>query len=260
MVKPKPLVDGIWLLGGGSDTDALTDPHDCHTYLVWDGHSGFLVDCGTGLGFQRWADAIAQVCDPGTLAGCLVTHYHADHCGGAARVRGLGLRVYGSAETANALAYADEERTQVRAAREASIYPSDYRLQAAEIQPVAGSLAYGAIVVEVVQTPGHCDGHVVFDVTIGRKRVLFSGDCLFAGGLVSLQAIPDCRLDRYAASVIELASRHVDVLLPGHGAVVLDGASQHIRRAAGSFQRLIPPPNLLTIGDPAGWASPRSRS
>lgn len=75
--------------------------------------------------------------------------------------------------------------------------------------------------------------------------MLFSGDCLFAGGRVSLQALHDCRLDRYADTVIDLAGRDIDALLPGHGDAELSGAGRDIHRAAQSFRRLVPPPNFL---------------
>jgi hypothetical protein len=63
---------------------------------------------------------------------------------------------------------------------------------------------------------------------------------------VSVQAIHDCRLDRYAATVIDLAGRDIDVLLPGHDEPVLQAAGADIERAAQSFRRLVPPPNLLS--------------
>ena len=46
----RQVLDGIWLVASGTDEVALTDPHDCHCYLVWDGEGGFLVDARTGLG------------------------------------------------------------------------------------------------------------------------------------------------------------------------------------------------------------------
>jgi hypothetical protein len=80
------------------------------------------------------------------------------------------------------------------------------------------------------------------------KAILLSGDCLFAEGRVSMLAIPDCRLDRYAHTVGELAGNHFDALLPGHGPAVLEDAAADIDRAAQSFRRLIPPPNFPNLG------------
>ncbi|MBX7266266.1 MBL fold metallo-hydrolase [Micromonospora sp. Llam7] len=105
------IVDSVWLVGSGTHPDALTDPHDCHCYLVWDGTGGLLVDTGTGLGADAWLANIAEVCDPAVLSGVVVTHYHADHAGGTAAARAAGLPVIASAETRTALAVADEART-----------------------------------------------------------------------------------------------------------------------------------------------------
>ncbi|MFY1691886.1 MBL fold metallo-hydrolase [Plantactinospora sp. WMMB782] len=243
------VVDSVWLVGSGSHPDALTDPHDCHCYLVWDGTGGVLVDTGTGLGAGAWLAAVAEVCDPAALTGVVVTHYHADHAGGAAAAQAAGLPVLSSGETAAALASADESRTSLARARAVGVYPPDYRLTPSTVHRIlAGGdvLRAGGLEVEIVDAPGHCDGHLVVLVRVAGRTVLFSGDCLFAGGRVSMQAIHDCRLDRYAETVVALAGREVDVLLPGHGEPVLRDAGLEIGRAAESFRRLVPPPNFLT--------------
>ncbi|MET0416265.1 MAG: MBL fold metallo-hydrolase [Actinoplanes sp.] len=239
------LLEHVWLVGGSSP-DAFTDPHDSHCYLIWDGSGGLLIDAGTGLGADRWLAAVAEVCDPAALTGVFVTHYHADHAGGAGAA---GLPVIASQATAEALSVADEQRTSLAAARAVGVYPADYRLPATTVDRVVdgGSiLAAGSVRVEVVAAPGHCDGHLVAIATIAGRRVLFSGDCLFAEGRVSIQALHDCRLDRYAETVIDLAGRDLDVLLPGHGDPVLAGARTGIDSAAASFRRLVPPPNAVS--------------
>lgn len=245
-MSARPVLDTVWLVASGTDETALTDPHDCHCYLLWDGEGGFLVDAGTGLGAERWLDNVREVCDPSRLGGVLLTHYHADHAGGAAAAGEAGLAVLGHPLTADALAAADEDRTQLARARAVGVYPSDYRLRAAPVQPLTGgtTLTSGGVTVEVIDAPGHCDGHLVFLLQT-PGRVLLSGDCLFAEGRVSLQAIPDCRLTEYADTVATLAERSPDVLLPGHGDLVLDGAADVVHRAATSFARLVPPPNFL---------------
>ncbi|MQA06347.1 MAG: MBL fold metallo-hydrolase [Streptosporangiales bacterium] len=242
----------VWMVGSGTDELALTDPHDCHCYLVWDGFGGVLVDAGTGLGAQRWLANVRQVCALSALRGVVLTHYHADHAGGAHAAQDAGLRILASPETAHALAEADEERTSLARAREVGVYPQDFRLLPAAVDEVLGdhAVAYGAdrIQVMVLDAPGHCDGHVVALMTDPDERGgwLFSGDCLFAGGAVSIQALPDCRLDRYASTVTRLAEHHPEALLPGHGELVLDGAWRDIADSAASFARLIPPQNILS--------------
>lgn len=232
-----PVLEHVWLVGGAAP--------DCHCYLIWDGTGGLLIDAGTGLHASSWLAAVASVCDPAALTGVFITHYHADHAGGAFSAV---VPIIASRETAEALAVADEDRTSLAVARAAGVYPADYRLRPVRVdRVVAGgdSVAAGGFRVEVVAAPGHCDGHLVALASIAGRTVLFSGDCLFAGGKISIQALHDCRLDRYAESVIALAARDIDVLFPGHGEPVLTGARADITRAAESFRRLVPPPNVL---------------
>ena len=238
----------LWLVGSGTDEDAFTDRYDSHCYLVWDGTTGFLVDAGTGRGADRWLTNIAEVCDPRSLSGLLLTHYHADHAGGAAAARAAGLHVAAHPLTVAALRTGDEEHTQVRRARDAGVYPANYHLPAAEIDELAtGRLTLSeSMTLDVIDAPGHCDGHLVLLTRLDTAAALLSGDCLFAGGQISLQPIPDCRLDAYAETVIGLADLEPDLLLPGHGDLLLSGAAAVVERAADAFRHMVPPPNLLT--------------
>lgn len=128
------LLDTVWRVGGAG----LTHDLDCHCYLIRDDDGGgILVDTGTGLAAGAWLAAVAEVCDPHRLTGVVVTHYHADHAGGAAAAHASGLTVFGSPETAAALETADEVRTSLGVARTAGVYPSDYRLSPRRFGPSA---------------------------------------------------------------------------------------------------------------------------
>lgn len=246
-MAPRQITDTVWAVGG-ADGPEKTSPYDCTQYLVWDGSHGVLIDAGTGLGAAAWLHNVAEVCGDRTPFGVLVSHYHADHAGGAAQALRAGLDVYGSGLTAAALADGDEDVTQVRRARRAGVYPADYRLEAAvrlHVLKNRARIELGSLTVTALDAPGHCDGHLVFLIESGGERSLFSGDLLFAGGRISIQAIPDCRLDVYGDTVQGLAELGVDALFPGHGEPVLRDAQADIERAASSFRRLIPPPNLL---------------
>ncbi|QZY53098.1 MBL fold metallo-hydrolase [Leucobacter tenebrionis] len=238
----------VWLVGG-SDGPASTDAWDGNQYLVWDGERGALIDCGTGRGSKAWLDQVASVTgDLRTVDALLITHYHADHAGGAAAAERAGLRVLGSPATAKALRDGDEQTTSLVRARRAGVYPADYRMPPApSAEEVPRELRFGRSVLRVIRAPGHCDGHLVFALEEPDGVALFTGDTLFPGGRVSIQAIPDCRLDAYADTMHRLSRQPVVALYPGHGGAELDpgSAAESVRSASSSFARLVPPPNLL---------------
>lgn len=238
----------VWVVGTPEAGQAYTSSFDCIQYLVWDGANGVLIDVGSGLGRTNWLSNISSVATPASLAGAFISHYHGDHAGGASSAAEEGFALWGSRETAESLAMGDENVTQIARAREAGIYPPEFHLQPTPgIQVLTGGeqLHLGHIAVSAIDAPGHCDGHLVFLLEVGGRRMLFSGDVIFSGGRISMQAIPDCRLDKYAETVIGLARLEVDELYPGHGEAVLAGAGPQLAAAAASFARLVPPPNLL---------------
>lgn len=243
------LSETVWLVGSPEEgSPAYTSRFDCNQYLVAEGKDAFLIDAGTGLAAGPWLENVAEILPLSSFWGLIVTHYHADHAGGAAAAARAGVQVWGSPRTAEALRLGDEESTQLARARHAGVYPE--ALRAEPVDPVF-SLAEGQTfplgggLLRILWAPGHCEGHLVVVHETQSGSSIFSGDVIFAGGRISMQAIPDCRLDLYAESVIALDGIRATALFPGHGTSVLEGADEGIRLAAQSFRNLIPPPNLL---------------
>ena len=176
-----------------------------------------------------------------------MTHYHADHAGGSAAATAAGLTVCAGTATSRALASGDEDITQVSRARAAGVYPQSYRLPQANVSTVTAGPIWEdtGIRAHVIDAPGHCHGHQVLVVTTPEGVSLFSGDCVFEGGRISMQAIPDVNLMAYSDTMGHLATLDIDHLFPGHGPTVLHGADQMIQRAARAFAGLVPPPNFL---------------
>lgn len=247
------LTPDVALVAGGSLTGfGLTADLDAHVYLVDGGDEFALIDCGLGTDVGR-ATLLARVgwlgLDASRIRRLFLTHYHTDHAGGAGTYREqLRLAVAAAAEVTPALAAADPEATQFRAARALGFFPAGYEYAPC---PVDDALAdgdtrtVGRLTVQAIATPGHCAGHTSYRVTGGERTYLFAGDALFAGGRILLQAIPDCDLGQSLASIRRLGALTFDALLPGHGAITLAGGEAHVAAAIGEIDRLAVPQSLL---------------
>jgi glyoxylase-like metal-dependent hydrolase (beta-lactamase superfamily II) len=206
-----------------------TGPKHVHCYLV----DGTLFDTGLGLGEAPWASA--------RIERIAITHFHPDHVGGAATAAeatgapvfqgGLDYaqceRVWGSDDWPERMAAwftkhgvprdsADELIEQGHAFASFVRYALDPNLL------YEGSTLAGW---EVVELPGHADGHLGFL----RDGVLIAGDHLLHRITPAVGLYPESRPDPlgdYLASLertIELAPR---IVYPGHGEPVENPAER----------------------------------
>jgi len=245
------LTDHIHLIASGDAGFSLTHPLDCHVYLVDGGGETALIDAGVGLATEEVLAGIrATGLDPTRIRWLLLTHAHADHAGGAAALRDAlpGLHVATAAEAAPWLRSADEEAISLPFARRAGFYPPDYHLRPCPVDRElreGDELTVGNLRLQVIETPGHCAGHLCFLMEETDRRVLFAGDHIFHGGRISIQNIPDCNLQAYARSMAKLSELGVDALLPGHLTLSLHRGHRHIASAHRAFQGLALPPSIL---------------
>jgi hydroxyacylglutathione hydrolase len=243
------LTNRVYLVGSGRNGFGMTDPFDCHVYLLDCGDELALVDCGAGMGMEQiLANVRIDGLDPEKIRHLLLTHAHGDHAGGAARIRSkLDVRIAASPEAATWLRTADEDAISLGAARKAGIYPNDYRLDPC---PVDRELREGDIIqvgnleLKVYETPGHARGHVSFVFEDGGRTFMLAGDAIFYGGRILLQGTWDCSIQESIATVRKLAQLDVDALLAGHGTLVLGEARRHFDLAMSWVDRLLPPPQF----------------
>jgi hydroxyacylglutathione hydrolase len=246
------LTDRVHLVGSGVVGFGLTDPFDCHVYLLDGGDELALVDVGAGMGAEAILDNVQRAgFDPVRIRHVILTHAHGDHAGGAARFRELLADpvMYMSGETARYVRDGDEAGVSIDVAKQVGIYPLEYRLEPCEIDVELGEgdgIRVGDLSLEVYDTPGHCDGHVSLLLERGRERMLFAGDVVFFGGKILLQAIHDCRLDRHIASLRKLRTLDVTMLFPGHLTFALSNGQSHIERANQVLDKLLIPEQLVS--------------
>ena len=231
------------VMSGGLGMD-LTDPLDCNVYLVGVSTGWLLFDAGAGRSVDAALEAMpAEGIDPASITALFLTHGHADHSAGAARMRErLSLKVIAGVATAAMVASGDENAISLTVAREAGGYPADYAYRACPVDQVVAdgeTLRIGDTRVTAVATPGHSHDHLAFLIEQPSRRMLVAGDALFHGGKVGVQNVYDCSVPEICRSVRCLAGLDYDVFLPGHGAFSLrdghrhaDAAMEHVRRNA----------------------------
>jgi glyoxylase-like metal-dependent hydrolase (beta-lactamase superfamily II) len=245
------IAERIHLVGSGSFGFDLTDPFDCHVYLIDGGEELALVDVGAGMGAEAILENVrADGFDPARIRHLILTHAHGDHAGGAARMRSLldDPDVYLSAATARYLREGDEDSSSITVAKQVGIYPPGYRYEPCRVDVElreGSTIAVGDLTLSVLDTPGHCDGHVSLLLEHAARRTLFAGDVVFFGGKILLQAIHDCRLDEQIRSLRKLRQLEVDALLSGHLNFTLDGGQRHIERANEVLDKLLIPEQIV---------------
>jgi len=227
------LTDHIDLIASGAAGFDLSDELDCHVYLVRGASATVLIDAGAGRSADRIAGHLTD--RPGTRS-LLLTHGHADHAGGAAALSRLvpGLEIMAGAPACEWIAAGDEQALSVDKGRAAGVYPDGYRFEpGAAARPIedGAEIDLGGAVLTALATPGHADGHMCFLLDAPEGRALFSGDCVFTGGRISLQNLHDCRVQEYARSLARLAELQIDMLLPGHHEISLARGGRHLAAA-----------------------------
>ena len=244
------LAPPVYLVGSGSQGISLTDPCDCHVYLIDGGTELALVDAGAGMDVGAILEQIKNDgFAPTQVKHLILTHAHADHAGGAAALcEALGHpRVYLHADIADCLRNGDEEASSVVQGRQGGVYPDGYQYDPCPVDVElqhGQTINVGQLALEAVDTPGHSRGHMCFMMKHDERTWFFGGDLLFFGGKILLQDIWDCDLRAYLGSIKGLRDAGIDVFLPGHRAFSLRDGQRHIEAALRIIDQLLVPPNL----------------
>lgn len=245
------LTQRVYLVGSGSAGFSLTHDSDCHIYLIDGGTELALVDAGAGPGV---AETLANVQAHGfaleDVHYLFLTHFHADHAGGAAGLRRMlpNLRVLASHVGADWLRRGDEQAISLDMGKQGGYYAPEYRFEPCPVDVELGdqqSVAMGNLNIRVLNVPGHAKGHIALLTRDAGLTYLFCGDALFFGGKILLQSTWDCDLQEHLHSIRKLAGLGVDVFLPGHGAFSLRNGQRHVDAAIGWIERCLVPPSFL---------------
>lgn len=244
------LDEGIFMVGSGKFGAQISDSMDCNVYLLDGGNGEYaLIDAGGGVNPERLVANIERIgITPSQIKYLVLTHEHGDHAAGAAYFqRQYGIAVITSKEIQPWIEWGDRDKVSITAAVKAGVYPKDYQFPPCSVARGVqenDEIVIGDTVLKVIDTPGHARGHIALLFERDERKLLFSGDTVFAGGKVVIQNIWDCIISEYADTVVKLHQLHIDSLFPGHGMFLLTDAWKHIENAQACFERLEVPPNL----------------
>jgi glyoxylase-like metal-dependent hydrolase (beta-lactamase superfamily II) len=243
------LTERVHLVGSGRLGFELSNPFDCHVFLLDGGNEAALIDAGVGLDVELILENIRAAGLTSNVTKIILTHAHADHMGGAGQLRSaLDAQVYVPAQAAPWVRAGDETAVSLELAKRAGYYPQDYHLDPSPVDTElyeGDTIRVGDLELQVLETPGHCRGHCSYIVKTETRTLLFGGDLVFFNGTIILQNIPDCSIQAYAASVEKLSGLNINSLLCGHMTLPLHDGQRHVDMALEAFRGLMVPKNLL---------------
>ncbi|MFC1541243.1 MBL fold metallo-hydrolase [Candidatus Latescibacterota bacterium] len=243
------ITEGIYLVGSGRSGFSMTHTCDSHVYLIAGSEGCVMIDAGVGLEVHRIIDTIrADGIAPELVEHLFITHVHSDHAGGCAELKEkLGLKIYVPKLGAHLLRTGDEEGLSLPVAKADGVYPEDYVFPKCEPDmelSVDETFTFGNLNLRVIHTPGHSTDSMCYLAEVNGKRVLFSGDVVLHEGLLLFLNCPGSTMEGYRGSMSKLGGLGIDMLLPGHGAFVLNNGQEHVDKAIEALKHLAPPPAM----------------
>jgi hydroxyacylglutathione hydrolase len=230
----------------GSGQIGLSNPMDCHVYLIGGPDTWMLVDAGVGVETERIVGNIAaEGVSAGQIAGILLSHAHSDHAGGAKALReAFGCAVYASAAEAALVEGGDEVALGLDRAKRDGVYPADYQFAHCRVDGIledGSAFNLGAAAVTALVCPCHSLGSTAFLLEREGGSDLFAGDILFFGGSIGLLNCEGSDLAAYRANFPRLASLDIDGFFPGHFTFCVSGGKQHLDDALKGVEGLYVP-------------------
>jgi len=188
-----------------------SQPFDVNAWLVECGRGEWLLaDATTGADFPLVQQQLASTgIDPRSIKAIWCSHYHCDHCGGAAHFHDLtGAPVYLHEMEADAVRTGDSRATL------GAFVGLTQRPCPVEGLREGSELRVGDRVFQVLHLPGHTAGHTaLYDPA---SKDLFSGDLVFEMGSFGRVDFPTGDAKALVRSLERLAALDLGAIYPGH--------------------------------------------
>lgn len=189
-------------IGGVTLTKVAVGPMNNNSYLLRDASTGqaLLIDAANEA--QRLLEVIGDV----PLTKIVTTHQHGDHWQALAEVK--------AATGAITVAHP----------KDAPGIP----VPADELVEDGGTITFGNVSLGVTHLVGHTPGSIALTLQEGDETHLFTGDCLFPGGVGNTQQDPERFQSLYDGVATKIFGRLPDStwVYPGHGSDTTLGAER----------------------------------
>jgi hydroxyacylglutathione hydrolase len=183
----------------------------CSNIYVVGRDEAVVIDTGVGNPANPvWPQLEELGVAPGNVKGVVLTHAHHDHAMGAFIIL----------QRANPKVYVHRLDAQYIASH---LGPNLVKVEDGDTIPTE------LWPLEVIWTPGHTKGGMCLYAK--EQGILFSGDTVFPDGNYGAYYGESGSLQEMVGSLRRLSELDVEVMLPGHGWLVFNGAGDHIKLA-----------------------------
>ena len=189
----------------------------CSNIYVVGRDEAVVIDTGVGNPANPvWPQLEELGVAPGNVKGVVLTHAHHDHAMGAFIVL----------QRANPKVYVHKQDARYIASH---LGPNLVRVEDGDTIPTE------LWPLEVIWTPGHTKGGMCLYAK--EQGILFSGDTVFPDGNYGAYYGESGSLQEMIVSLRRLSELDIEVMLPGHGWPVFEGAGDHIKLALSKASR-----------------------
>ncbi len=242
------LTENVYLVGSGHY--GLSHEFDSSIYIIDCNSELVMIDTGAGCNIERVMNNIKKDgLDPKNISAILLTHSHADHAGGANRLKELyGCKVYISEIESDFISTNDESKLKLDVAKRSGLYSPDYVFTPCETSETLkdnDSIKIGNSIFKAIIVPGHSEGSICYKVKLPEGEALFTGDVVFAEGVIGLLNCDGSDLSDYRQNIHKLSNLNIDLLFPGHFVFVLSGGQKHVDKAIKALSFIVVPKSFI---------------
>ena len=199
---------------------------DCNQYIIKDDKKDelSLFDAGNGLSLNGLIEGLKPLnLDFKRITRIYITHEHVDHVIGLYRILEKldGIpQIYAFGETVDILKNGDVDKIFPGSL---GIGPEMFKVNIVplEVQKLGEFCTIGQFTFKILHTPGHSPSSICYYEP--NQKILIPGDLVFTGGNFGRYDFPGGSLPKLIESISRVNDLDVDILLPGHMGISMDG-------------------------------------